>query len=163
MITHKPGSLTLEEKAIMNRHPVIGADILRKMKGLQKLVPIVRHHHEHWDGSGYPAGFAGEEIPLGARILALADTMDAMFSERPYHPPRSFDEVNAEILRCSGTQFDPGVVAAYTKMTEKVDRSFFKNSAAAINANLLINNMITGNTSVRMIKKSSFVGAELKS
>jgi putative nucleotidyltransferase with HDIG domain len=131
-ITGKLGVLTDGEYDVMKRHPIIGAEIVGQMRGLQELVPVVRHHHERWDGRGYPDGLEGQEIPLGARILALADTLDAMFSDRPYRRTRSFEEAMGEIVECSGTQFDPDVVKALFAVAEEKDGDFFKNSAATV-------------------------------
>ncbi|MGE5223364.1 MAG: HD-GYP domain-containing protein, partial [Omnitrophica WOR_2 bacterium] len=131
-ITSKKGPLTPEELSIMHRHPILSADIIRRMKGLQQLVPLVRHHHERWNGSGYPAGLAGEEIPFGARILALADALDAMCSDRPYHPTMTLEQVTEEVNRCSGTHFDPHVVTAFNLVAKEKGKEFFKNSAASV-------------------------------
>jgi putative nucleotidyltransferase with HDIG domain len=131
-ITAKTGRLTDEEYNVMRRHPAIGAQIVGQMKGLQELTPLVRHHHERWDGGGYPDGLEGAEIPLGARILALADTLDAMFSDRPYRSTRSFREVVEEIVRSSGEQYDPDVVAAFLVLAKEKGRDFFANSAASV-------------------------------
>jgi putative two-component system response regulator len=100
----------------VKRHPVIGADMIRDINFLAPAAPVVLHHHERWDGGGYPHGLAGEAIPEGARIVALADALDAMTTERPYSPARTLDEAYAEILRGSGKQFDPGVVAAFQEI-----------------------------------------------
>lgn len=108
-ILTKPDKLTSEEWAIMKEHPVDGANLVGTMTRLRHLVPAVRHHHENWDGTGYPDGVAGELIPLDARIIAVADTIDAMTSERPYRPGLSAEQVRAEIVRCRGKQFDPRV------------------------------------------------------
>jgi HD-GYP domain-containing protein (c-di-GMP phosphodiesterase class II) len=131
-ITAKTGRLTDEEYNVMRRHPAIGAQIVGQMKGLQELTPLVRHHHERWDGGGYPDGLEGAEIPLGARILALADTLDAMFSDRPYRSTRSFREVVEEIVCSSGEQYDPDVVAAFLVLAKEKGRDFFANSAASV-------------------------------
>jgi putative nucleotidyltransferase with HDIG domain len=110
-ILAKPGALSAEEMSQMRHHPLIGADILRPVAFPWAITPIVRHHHEHWDGSGYPAGLQGEEIPVLARILCVADSFEAMTADRPYRAGRSEDEAAEELERCSGTQFDPAVVA----------------------------------------------------
>jgi HD-GYP domain-containing protein (c-di-GMP phosphodiesterase class II) len=95
-------------------HPSIGAQILRDVALLQGVgLDVVRHHHERWDGAGYPDGLAGEEIPVGARIFAVADTLDAMTTDRPYRPAMGWDEAVEEILAQSGRQFDPAVVEAF--------------------------------------------------
>lgn len=135
-IIRKPGPLTDEEYNIVKRHPDIGAKIVGQMSGLHAVVPLVRHHHERWDGKGYPDGLQGEEIPLGARILSLADTVDTLCSDRPYRATRSFKAVLEEIKRCSGTQFDPQVVEAFLKVAEEKGRDFFKNSAALVDLSL---------------------------
>jgi HD-GYP domain-containing protein (c-di-GMP phosphodiesterase class II) len=124
------------------------------MKGLHELVPLVRHHHERWDGKGYPDGLAGAEIPLGARILALADSVDAICSDRPYRPTRSFREVMAEVPRCSDKQFDPAVVKAFLAVVEEKGQSFFKNSAVTVDRAVLLAGMGTVNTASRYLKKS---------
>jgi len=115
-ILDKPGKLTDEELKNLSEHPERGAEILRPIKPLGKVLPIIRHHHEHFDGNGYPYGLAGTDIPLGARILAVADTVDAMGSDRPYRKGRSREAIVAELKRCSSTQFDPRVVEACLKI-----------------------------------------------
>jgi HD-GYP domain-containing protein (c-di-GMP phosphodiesterase class II) len=91
----------------MQEHPVDGERLVSTMSRLKDLTPAIRHHHEQWDGTGYPDGIAGEDIPLGARIIALADTIDAMTSVRPYRGALSEEQVRAELVRCRGLQFDP--------------------------------------------------------
>jgi putative two-component system response regulator len=108
----KPGPLTDEEWHEIKRHPITGAEMIRDIPYLVPAMPIVRHHHERWDGKGYPDGLVGEDIPLGARIVAISDGFDAMTTERPYSPARSLKEAYMEIIRGSGTQYDPNVVAA---------------------------------------------------
>lgn len=112
-ILQKPEKLTKEEMDEVRRHPVLGAIILNELEETKKLAKIVKHHHERWDGRGYPDGLKGEEIPLGSRILALADAFDAMRSERPYRRALSLEETLEEIRTCSGTQFDPEVVKVF--------------------------------------------------
>jgi diguanylate cyclase (GGDEF)-like protein/putative nucleotidyltransferase with HDIG domain len=111
----KEGPLTDEERVIIRQHPIISANILAPIRYLRELVPMVRHHHEYWDGHGYPSGLKGEEIPLGARILAVADAYCAMTSDRPYSPAKTHDEANAEMLAKAGSQFDPQIVEALTQ------------------------------------------------
>jgi diguanylate cyclase len=110
-ILNKPGPLTGDERAVMNRHPVWGAELLARVPGLEPVATIVRFHHERWDGAGYPAGLAGARIPLTSRIIAACDAHHAMTSDRPYRaalsPPRALAELGAG----AGTQFDPVVVA----------------------------------------------------
>jgi len=108
----KPGPLSEREWELMRRHPLIGFEILDGIAFLAPAAEIVLHHHERWDGNGYPAGLHSEEIPLGARIFAVADTLDAITSDRLYRPARTFTEAFTEIDRCSGTQFDPQVAQA---------------------------------------------------
>jgi response regulator RpfG family c-di-GMP phosphodiesterase len=109
----KPGPLTTEEFDQIKAHPVIGEEIIAPIGFLPEERALVRHHHERWDGRGYPDGLAGEEIPLLARVITVADVFDAMTSDRPYRPAMSFQNGLDEILRCSGTQFDPHVVEAF--------------------------------------------------
>lgn len=109
-ILSKPDRLTPDEWNTMRAHPVDGAELISTMSGLRELVMPIRHHHENWDGTGYPNGLAGELIPLPARIIRFADTIDAMTTERPYRPGMSEAEVRAEVVRCRGTQFDPTIV-----------------------------------------------------
>jgi response regulator RpfG family c-di-GMP phosphodiesterase len=116
----KPGPLTSAEWKIMRRHPEIGRQLIEKIPFLQDAVPIVYHHHERWDGTGYPLGLAGEAIPLGARIFAVADAFDAMTFDRPYSRAITLEAAREEIRRCAGTHFDPAVVATF--LTVPVDR-----------------------------------------
>jgi len=109
----KPGRLTAEESAIMRQHCERGYEMVRKISFLREAAEIVYAHQEQFDGSGYPRGLRGEEIPLGARIFAIADTLDAMTSDRPYRKGTSFAEAREEITRCAGTQFDPQIVQAF--------------------------------------------------
>jgi putative nucleotidyltransferase with HDIG domain len=109
----EPGALDADELAEIRAHPKHGVALIQWLATVRRAVPIVLHHHERWDGGGYPAGLAGEEIPLAARILAAADTFDAMTSDRPYRAAVRPAEAIAELIRCSGTQFDPRVVDAF--------------------------------------------------
>jgi ribonuclease P protein subunit RPR2 len=109
-VLYKATDLGEEEQNLMRRHPVIGYEIVRGIEFLGDAAQIVRHHHERWDGGGYPDGLAGEEIPLAARIFAVADTLDAMTTDRPYRPGFSLERARAEIRSGAGTQFDPAVV-----------------------------------------------------
>jgi diguanylate cyclase (GGDEF)-like protein len=111
-ILHKPGPLTDDEWGLMKQHPVIGERILRVLPGMGPVARIVRHEHERWDGKGYPDGLAGEEIPIGSRIIIAADTYHAITSDRPYRAARSHREAIEELTKCSGTQFDPAVTGA---------------------------------------------------
>jgi len=109
----KPGRLTEEEFAEIHRHPEIGDAIVRPLRLLAKEREIIRFHHERFDGKGYPDGLRGEEIPVLARILAVADAYDAMTSNRPYRTRRTHAFALEELRRCAGTQFDPQVVSAF--------------------------------------------------
>ena len=110
-VLHKQGALTTEEFEMVRRHPVIGEAILAPMLG-SEIVAIVRHHHEHWNGLGYPDGLEGDKIPLGARIVAVADSFDAMISERPHRPARSLTEVLGVLQAGAGIQWDAAAVQA---------------------------------------------------
>lgn len=106
-ILQKPGRLTEEERLIIEEHPVRSAELVAMVNGLQDLVKPVRHHHERWDGGGYPDGLAGEDIPLTSRIIVFADTIDAMTSDRPYRPALGPADVRRELVKHRGKQFDP--------------------------------------------------------
>ena len=109
-ILHKRGPLTPEEWAIMADHPVAGERILMRIPELTAIAPIVRHEHEHWDGSGYPDGLRGHHIPIGSRIILACDSYHAMITDRPYRPARPADEAIAELRRAAGVRFDPDIV-----------------------------------------------------
>lgn len=111
-ILNKPGDLDAGERAEMQRHSTIGAEMLSRIDGLESIVALVRHSHEHFDGSGYPDGLAGPEIPAAARVLLTADAFDAMTSDRPYRRALSREEALAELRAYSGSQFDPECVTA---------------------------------------------------
>ncbi|HJW89984.1 MAG TPA: HD domain-containing phosphohydrolase [Anaerolineales bacterium] len=114
----KRSPLTPEERAEIRLHPHTGVEMIKDIDYLASAIPLVRHHHERWDGQGYPDGLAGEAIPLGARIVSVADSFDAMSTARPYSPARSPQEAYEEVLSMAGTQFDPAVVAAFAKAWE---------------------------------------------
>ncbi len=118
-ILNKPGPLTVEERAIIEQHPDIGADIVAPIKRLAHLAPIIRTHQEKYDGSGYPRGLKGEEIPLEARIVAVVDAYSAMIDERVYKQGKSPESAVAELQRCAGTHFDPQVVDAFIQVLKK--------------------------------------------
>ncbi|HEY8172153.1 MAG TPA: HD-GYP domain-containing protein [Dehalococcoidia bacterium] len=119
-ILHKPGPLTDDEWVDMRRHPKIGHDMIRDIGFLSGAAVIVLAHHERFDGKGYPRGLQSDEIPLGARIFVLADTFDAMTSDRPYRKALSADASREEIIKCSGTQFDPKCVQAFLLAWERI-------------------------------------------
>jgi HD-GYP domain-containing protein (c-di-GMP phosphodiesterase class II) len=108
-ILRKPDKLTQEEWAIMQTHSIKSAELVATVSHLKELVAPVRHHHENWDGSGYPDGLAGEEIPLESRIIMFADTIDAMTSDRPYRGALGEDAVRSELLKFRAKQFDPNI------------------------------------------------------
>jgi putative nucleotidyltransferase with HDIG domain len=121
LILRKQGRLEPEEELRMQKHPVIGVDMLKGIDFLDPVLPLVRNHHERWDGNGYPDQLRADEIPMGARILAVADALDAMTSDRPYRAARTFEYAKAEILKGSATHFDPEVVTAFIKSQRAVE------------------------------------------
>jgi putative nucleotidyltransferase with HDIG domain len=122
LILNKPGRLTDEEFRQMKGHSALGAGLLRRVESLNHLVPLVLYHHERFDGAGYPEGLAGKKIPLGARILNVADSFETITSDRVYHRARSMEEGLAEIQRCSGGQFDPEIVDAFVGCFPEIRR-----------------------------------------
>jgi len=121
VILDNPKKLSPEEHDLINLHPVKGEAILGPIKQLEAVLPIIRHHHEQMDGSGYPDGLKGEKIPLFARILCVADSFDSMTSDRPYRPARNKEYAISELKICSGTQFDPAVVKAFLNILDDID------------------------------------------
>ena len=119
-ILRKPGSLTPEETAIMREHCYRGYQMLRKIPFLSEASDIVYAHQERYDGTGYPRGLKGDEIPLGARIFSVADTLDAITSDRPYRAAQTVAAAREEVLRFSGTQFDPEVVRVFMQMPDTI-------------------------------------------
>jgi len=118
-ILNKPGKLTPEEFEIMKRHAEIGEKIISPLEMLKKLKPLIRHHQEFYNGTGYPDGLHGEAIPLACRILAVVDTFDAMTTDRPYRKALPVEAAIAELHRCSGSQFDPKIVDVFIRILEK--------------------------------------------
>jgi putative nucleotidyltransferase with HDIG domain len=121
-ILRKPGPLTPSEREIMRRHCEIGYAVLERIPFLKEVAEIVLSHQEFYDGTGYPRGLKGEQIPLGARIFAIADTLDAMISDRPYRKAAPISAAREEIRRYSGTQFDPRVVEVFLAQPERIWR-----------------------------------------
>ncbi len=118
-ILFKPGELTPEERALVVQHPLVGAEIVRDIEFLAQPMRVVRHHHERWDGSGYPDGLAGEEIPLSARVFAVADVLDALTSDRPYRNASPLHVAREMIVAESGTHFDPRVIEAFNTIPDE--------------------------------------------
>jgi HD-GYP domain-containing protein (c-di-GMP phosphodiesterase class II) len=117
-ILSKPGRLTPEEQVIMRTHPIKSAELAGTVTQLRDVVPLIRHHHENWDGTGYPDGLKGDTIPLGSRIIMFADTIDAMTTDRPYRAALDATAVRKELLRFRGTQFDPQICDALLRSSE---------------------------------------------
>jgi ribonuclease P protein subunit RPR2 len=118
-ILFKPGPLTDPERALVRKHPEIGSEILRHIEFLDHAKAVVRHHHERWDGGGYPDELAEEDIPLAARVFSLADTLDALTSDRPYRRASSFSDARDVIRAEAGSQFDPAIVSAYESVSDE--------------------------------------------
>lgn len=118
-VLRKPGPLTADEWEVMRTHPVLGAQIVAPIAFLGGAERLVRHHHEWFDGSGYPDGLRAEEIPLAARVFAVADAFDAMTSDRPYRPAMSLERALQEIVDGAGSQFDPEVVRVFIDLVEE--------------------------------------------
>ena len=129
-VLRKEGRLDDGELAQIREHPKIGARILLRMAALREAIPYVLYHHERWDGKGYPSGKAGEEIPLEARVLAVADAFDAMTSDRPYRRALPVGHALAELFRCAGSQFDPAVVNAFLDAWERGEVTLAEPAAA---------------------------------
>jgi putative nucleotidyltransferase with HDIG domain len=126
-VLQKTGRLTPEEFEAMKKHPAIGARILRDIKQIEDIIPGVLHHHERYDGKGYPAGLAGDSIPLMGRIICLADCFDAMTSNRTYRKALPLEVALTEIRRCSGTQFDPVLADAFLQIDVEQFRELLRN------------------------------------
>lgn len=138
-ILHKRGPLDEAEWALVRLHPVMGADIVRPVRGMNGpggIAEIILHHHERLDGSGYPHGLAGDRIPLGARVIAVADSLSAMMQPRPYKGPRSFADALTEIARLSGIHYDPLVVGALLRQAERVRRQLAPGRGGAARASV---------------------------
>ena len=115
-VLFKPGPLTEKEWMLMRRHPVTARDILAQVRGISRAIPTILHHHEHFDGSGYPQGLAGDDIPTASRILLVTDAFDAMTTDRPYRKAMPVETALAELHRNSGSQFDPTVVGSFVRV-----------------------------------------------
>lgn len=122
-VLSKPGKLDEKEWIEMKKHPIIGVEMIKDIEYLAPAIPVIRHHHERWDGSGYPDGLAGKEIPLGARIVAIADSLDAMCTVRPYQSAHTPEQAYEEIVQSSGTLYDPEVVSAFQKIWDEIRKN----------------------------------------
>jgi HD-GYP domain-containing protein (c-di-GMP phosphodiesterase class II) len=123
-LLHDLGMLKIDPRrigdpGIHRLHASLGARMLSRIKLWEDLGPMVLHHHERWDGAGYPEGLAGDDIPLESRIIALADTFDSMTSASSYREPRDFDDALAQVESCAGSQFDPRVASAFLELVEQ--------------------------------------------
>jgi putative nucleotidyltransferase with HDIG domain len=118
-VLNKPMKLTPEERAIISKHPSFGSEILGPIKFLSEVRQLVTHHHERWDGTGYPDGLKGQEIPIESRIVAVADAYDAMTSARAYRGRMNREDALEELKRNSGSQFDPHVLAVFLRLAER--------------------------------------------
>jgi polar amino acid transport system substrate-binding protein len=127
-ILTKPGKLTNQEFSQIRLHPGKGWEIVRRLKGLDAVSTVIRHHHERFDGVGYPDRLAGEVIPLESRIISVADTFDALTSERPYRRELSIAEAEAELRRVAGSQLDPACVETFLKLLKSGNVSLKRRS-----------------------------------
>ncbi len=128
----KSGRLSRQEYELIKRHAPLGAELIEKLQPLSELAPFIRHHHERFDGHGYPEQLSGERIPLEARILSLADTIEAMASDRPYRPAQPASRIMAEVRAQAGAQFDPEVIAAFERVLAREGASIIANSAFSL-------------------------------
>jgi diguanylate cyclase (GGDEF)-like protein/putative nucleotidyltransferase with HDIG domain len=131
-ILFKPAKLSKDEYELMKQHAVLGAALVREIESLQHLAPFIRHHHEHYNGCGYPAGLSGKDIPLEARILAVADAVEAMASDRPYRKALTPKAILEELQKHSSTQFDPLLVDAFIRVVKAQGEALIVNSASNI-------------------------------
>lgn len=115
----KPGKLSEDERTIMKMHPQLGLDLLAGLPGLEMEAAVVYSHHEHFDGNGYPRGLAGEAIPLAARVFSIADTLDAITSDRCYRPGRAIAAARSVIHRVAGSQFDPAILEVFDRVEDR--------------------------------------------
>ncbi len=130
-VLQKPERLNEQEHASMQEHTIVGAEIISRIPSLRALVPVIRAHHERWDGQGYPDGLAGTAIPLGARIVAVADAYDAIITERHYQPARDAAAALNELRRCAGTQFDPEITRVLEEMLGQQNNNLTSNTRVA--------------------------------
>jgi HD-GYP domain-containing protein (c-di-GMP phosphodiesterase class II) len=135
-ILHKPSRLTDEEYGLMKKHPEYGWAVLRQIPGMERASLLILHHHESYDGTGYPAGLRGEEIPVGSRIVSVIDAFDAMVSSRPYRKGLPFEEAERRLMASSGTQFDPTVVNAFIPLARAEVSAVFEAAGTTVTAAL---------------------------
>jgi HD-GYP domain-containing protein (c-di-GMP phosphodiesterase class II) len=121
-ILRRRGGLRVGEYESVKRHPEEGVDIVGPIEFLEQVKEIILHHHERYDGAGYPGGLSGESIPVGARVLAVVDAYSSMLSDRPYRPAMSVEEAIEELQHCSGSQFDPSVVKKLVSVLRRFER-----------------------------------------
>ena len=135
-ILQKPAKLTDAEYDLMKKHPEYGWAVLRHVPGMERASLMILHHHESYDGRGYPAGLQGEEIPIGSRIVSVIDAFDAMVSSRPYREGLPFEEAERRLLQARGTQFDPDVVDRFLPLARAEMSSVFAAAGTSISAAL---------------------------
>jgi HD-GYP domain-containing protein (c-di-GMP phosphodiesterase class II) len=134
----KPGRLSQEEMEQLRLHPTVSGEIVGRINSLRELAPLVHYHHERFDGNGYPDRLCGDEIPIGARILSLSDSLDAMLTGRPGRPARQLSEVLIEVQRNAGSQFDPQVVQAFFMLAAERGENFFHSSNLEASSDMLL-------------------------
>jgi HD-GYP domain-containing protein (c-di-GMP phosphodiesterase class II) len=135
-ILQKPAKLTDEEYNLMKKHPEYGWAVLRHVPGMERASLMILHHHESYDGRGYPAGLKGQEIPIGSRIVSVIDAFDAMVSSRPYREGLPFEEAERRLLQARGTQFDPQVVDRFLPLARAEMSSVFAAAGTSVSAAL---------------------------
>jgi len=135
-ILHKPARLADDEYALMKKHPEYGWAVMRNVPGMERASLMILHHHESYDGKGYPAGLKGDEIPIGSRIVSVIDAFDAMVSSRPYRAGMPYAEAERRLLAASGTQFDPGVVDRFLPLARAEMSSVFAAAGTSVSAAL---------------------------
>jgi HD-GYP domain-containing protein (c-di-GMP phosphodiesterase class II) len=135
-ILHKPARLSPEEYELMKKHPEFGWAVLRQIPGMKSASLVILHHHENFDGKGYPAGLQADEIPIGSRIVSVIDAFDAMVSNRPYRQGLPFEEAERRLLQGSGTQFDPEVVGHFLPLARAEMPAVFAAAGTSVSAAL---------------------------
>lgn len=133
-ILNKPAKLTAEEYEVMKKHPEFGWAVLRQVPGMERASLMILHHHENFDGTGYPGGLKGEEVPMGSRIVSVIDAFDAMVSTRPYRQGMPIEEAVRRLVQGSGTQFDPRVVNSFLPLAQAEMTSVFAAAGTSITA-----------------------------